>query len=187
MRNHENGFSWNLLGIKNGPNVKEDWHFTTCSQVHHDRIVLPSANVQPRKWLSVSLNGASNQLKRHKLPNWQTCYEIHPNNLNVLPMYFIESSYARCYYFLLVFSMDLISNIARGTTDPGYRIYNLNKFSGWHIRLRHIYWGNNWEMNIEKWQLRNVWHKVLAKGLIRGSSCHPTCAYFIDNWYCRYV
>ena len=23
-------------------------------------------------------------------------------------------------------------NIARGTTDPGYRIYNLNKFSGWN-------------------------------------------------------
>ena len=31
----------------------------------------------------------------------------------------------------------MVRNIARGTTDPGYRIYNLNKFSGMSV-LEHV-------------------------------------------------
>ena len=62
-----------------------------------------------------------------------------------------------------------MKNIARGTTDPGYRIYNLNKFSGWNqfdiiltkreeerIRLRHIYCGNNWESMVRKGMTQSI-------------------------------
>ena len=83
-------------------------------------------------------------------------------NWNVRMPTIARTTLSYLFIYLKVFSK-YQSNIARGTTDPGYRIYNLNKFSGWNqfdiiltkreeerIRLRHIYCGNNWESMVRK-------------------------------------
>ena len=73
------------------------------------------------------------------------------------------------YQYKIPQHLSKVINIARGTTDPGYRIYNLNKFSGWNqfdiiltkreeerIRLRHIYCGNNWESMVRKGMTQSI-------------------------------